>query len=176
MSDVVWCWAKTENFEFLNWAEHCVITNIWNWFTLKVPSAYLYACNCPQIFIALTYYIWIKKNIQNTRRMCCITGLGRRVSLTALGCKSISNRGDERAFCLLRYSIKRISCLQLFPRHSRSCLESKPTFPPSTPKAKMYNSNVVVSSLFLRGGGGGGLFLKPLLRRCSSELNIILLC
>ena len=74
------------------------------------------------------------------------------VSLTALGCKSISNGGDERAFCLLRYSIKRISYLQLFPRHSRSCLESKPTFPPPAHKAKMYNANVVVSLLlFLRG-------------------------
>ena len=54
--------------------------------------------------------------------MRCITGLDRRVSLTALGCKSISNRGGERAFCLLRYSIKRRSYLQLFPRHSRSCM------------------------------------------------------
>lgn len=85
--------------------------------------------------------------------MCCITGLDRCVSLTALGCKSISNRGDERAFCLFRFSIKRISCLQLFPRHSRSCSESKPTFPPSTPKAKMYNANLLFIS-FLRGGGG----------------------
>ena len=80
--------------------------------------------------------------------MCCITGLDRRVSLTALGCKSSSNRGDERAFCLFRFSIKRISCLQLLPRHSRSCSESKPTFPLSTPKAKMYNANFIVSFLF----------------------------
>ena len=86
--------------------------------------------------------------------MCCITGLDRRVSLTALGCKSISNRGGERAFCLFRFSIKRISCLQLFPHHSRSCSESKPTFPPSTPISKMYNANVVVSFLFWGGGGG----------------------
>lgn len=76
--------------------------------------------------------------------MCCITGLDRRVSLTALGCKSISNRGDERAFCLFRFSIKRISCLHLFPRHSRSCLESKPTFPPSTQICCLFP--------FLRGG------------------------
>lgn len=80
--------------------------------------------------------------------MCCITGLDRRVALTALGCKSISNRGDERAFCLFRFSIKRISCLHLFPRHSISCSESKPTFPASTPKAKMYNANFVVYFLF----------------------------
>ena len=86
--------------------------------------------------------------------MCCITGLDRRVSLTALGCKSISNRGDERAFCLFRFSIKRISCLHLFPRHSRSCSESKPTFPPSTPKAKMYNANLLFISFFEEGGRG----------------------
>ena len=154
MSDVVWCWAQKDNFEFLNWAEHCVITNIWNWFTLKVPSAFLYACNCPQIFIPLTYYIWIKKNIQKYQKNVLYYWSRTSCLIDRSGCKSISNRGDERAFCLFRFSIKRISCLQLFPRHSRSCSESKPTFPLSTPKAKMYNANFIVSFLFWGGGGG----------------------
>lgn len=96
--------------------------------------------------------------------MCCITGLDRCVSLTALGCKSISNRGDERAFCLFRFSIKRISCLQLFPSPFKIMLREQANLP------ALY-ANLLFISFF-----EGGLFLYPLLRRWSRELNITLLC
>ena len=88
--------------------------------------------------------------------MCCITGLDRCVSLTALGCKSISNRGDERAFCLFRFSIKRISCLQLFPSPFKIMLREQANLPALYPQGKNVQCKFVVYFLFEGGGGGGG--------------------
>ena len=95
--------------------------------------------------------------------MCCITGLDRCVSLTALGCKSISNRGDERAFCLFRFSIKRISCLQLFPSPFKIMLREQANLPALYPQGKNVQCKFVVYFLFEGGGGGGAFFFPPFL-------------